>query len=52
MLLFAIGLIWYGWSAQEHAEWIVPQIGTAFFGLGQFMAFVSLQIQYTPQLLL
>lgn len=29
-----IGIFWYGWSAENQTHWIVPIIGTAFFGFG------------------
>ncbi|EWG53339.1 hypothetical protein FVEG_11794 [Fusarium verticillioides 7600] len=32
--LLAVGLFWYGWSAEEKVHWIVPIIGTAFVGFG------------------
>ena len=33
-LLLPIGLIWYGWTAQKHLHWIMPDIGAAIFGVG------------------
>lgn len=39
--LLPIGLLWYGWSAEKHAHWIVPIIGMSFVGLGLIAAFVS-----------
>ncbi len=39
--LVAMAFIWYGWSAQERAHWIVPILGTVCFGLGMFPGFVS-----------
>lgn len=32
--LIPIGLLWYGWSAQKHLHWIMPNIGIAIFGAG------------------
>ncbi|TQS33167.1 hypothetical protein Golomagni_06497 [Golovinomyces magnicellulatus] len=29
-----VGIFWYGWSAEKQAHWIVPIIGTFFFGFG------------------
>ncbi|KAG6830106.1 hypothetical protein H0H92_002155 [Tricholoma furcatifolium] len=29
-----IGLFWYGWSAQAKIHWIMPIIGSGFFGFG------------------
>ncbi|KZT04894.1 MFS general substrate transporter [Laetiporus sulphureus 93-53] len=39
-----IGLFWYGWSAQARTHWILPIIGTGFFGLGLMMAYLSIQL--------
>ena len=33
-LMLPIGLLWYGWSAQKHLHWIMPDIGAAIFGIG------------------
>ncbi|KAK5228160.1 hypothetical protein LTR72_002043 [Exophiala xenobiotica] len=33
-LLVSAGLLWYGWTLQSRSTWIVPLIGTFFFGLG------------------
>ncbi|KAI1379511.1 major facilitator superfamily domain-containing protein [Hypoxylon crocopeplum] len=35
--LLALGLFWYGWSAQIHAHWAVPIIGTALIGAGNVL---------------
>ncbi|KAF2185206.1 MFS general substrate transporter [Zopfia rhizophila CBS 207.26] len=32
--LLPVGLFWYGWSAQLEVHWIVPILGTFFFGAG------------------
>jgi len=37
-----IGLFWYGWSAQAHTYWIMPVIGTVFFGCAMVSIFVSI----------
>ena len=37
------GLFMYGWSAQKHTHWIVPNIGIAIFGVGATMTFTPLQ---------
>ncbi|KAI2608019.1 major facilitator superfamily domain-containing protein [Hypoxylon sp. NC1633] len=29
-----VGIFWYGWAAEKQTHWIVPIIGTAFFGFG------------------
>lgn len=42
-LTFPIGLFIYGWSANEHAHWIIPQIGTAITGFGSILIFVGIQ---------
>jgi MFS family permease len=33
-LLIPIGLLWYGWAAEAHTHWIVPDIGALIFGCG------------------
>lgn len=42
-LAFPIGLFIYGWSAEEHVHWIVPQIGTAITGFGSILIFIGIQ---------
>ncbi|KAK8013883.1 major facilitator superfamily transporter [Apiospora arundinis] len=42
-LTFPLGLFIYGWSAQVHTHWIVPQIGTAITGFGSILIFVAVQ---------
>ena len=37
------GLFMYGWSAQFHTHWIVPNIGAAIFCIGATMNFAALQ---------
>lgn len=37
------GLFMYGWSAQYHTHWIVPDIGACIFGMGTTMSFTGLQ---------
>jgi multidrug resistance protein len=39
--LVAVAFFWYGWSTEERAHWIVPILGTVFFGLGMVPGFVS-----------
>ena len=34
----------YGWSAQAHTHWIVPDIGAAIFSLGVIISFQSIQV--------
>ncbi|KAI9745690.1 MAG: hypothetical protein M1818_001224 [Claussenomyces sp. TS43310] len=38
-----IGLFWYGWSAQAHTHWIMPNIGIAIFGSGVIISFQCMQ---------
>ncbi|OQV00607.1 hypothetical protein CLAIMM_06084 [Cladophialophora immunda] len=33
----AIGLLWYGWSAQAKAHWVVPDLGILVFSFGNVM---------------
>jgi hypothetical protein len=40
-LCVPVGLLWYGWSADHHIAWIMPILGTAFFGLGLIATIVS-----------
>jgi MFS family permease len=42
-LTFPIGLFVYGWSAEKHVHWIVPQIGTAITGFGSILIFIGIQ---------
>ena len=42
-LLMSGGLFMYGWSAEKHTHWIVPNIGGGIFGFGTSMTFTSLQ---------
>lgn len=39
--LLALGLFWYGWSAQIHAHWLVPIAGSAFIGMGNILFFLA-----------
>ena len=32
--LIVIGLFWFGWTSYGSVHWIVPIIGSAFFGCG------------------
>src|SRR5271170_790375 len=38
-----IALFWYGWSAEAEIHWIMPVIGTLFFGIGIVSIFVAIQ---------
>ena len=40
-LLVPAGLFWYAWTAEHKDHYILPIIGTAFFGGGMVVAFVS-----------
>ncbi|KAL8700614.1 MAG: hypothetical protein Q9201_005356 [Fulgogasparrea decipioides] len=41
--LIPIGLFWYGWSAQAHTHWIMPNIGMAIFGAGSIVCVQCMQ---------
>jgi hypothetical protein len=41
--LIPIGLFWYGWSAQAHVHWIMPDIGAAIFCAGAISCFQAMQ---------
>ena len=43
-LLVPIGLFMYGWSAQAHTHWIVPDIGICLFCAGVIVGFQCIQI--------
>lgn len=43
-VLMAIGLFWYGWSAQATIHWVMPCIGTGFFGFGLVPMFQCIQL--------
>jgi len=47
MVFFPVALLWYGWSAEKEAPWIVPEIATGLFGLGMFITFQSIQVYLT-----
>lgn len=38
-----IGLIVYGWSAQYHTIWVVPDIGAFFLAAGVMASFLPVQ---------
>lgn len=42
-----ICLFWFGWTARADIHWIVPIIGTMFFGAGTFLLFQSI-LNYLP----
>ncbi|KAJ5465293.1 uncharacterized protein N7458_000979 [Penicillium daleae] len=37
--LITVGLFWFGWSSTASIHWIMPVIGSVFFGLGVFLVF-------------
>ncbi|KAI9819254.1 MAG: hypothetical protein M1827_007410 [Pycnora praestabilis] len=41
--LVPVGLFWYGWSAQAHVHWIMPNIGAAIFAAGIIIGFQCIQ---------
>jgi MFS family permease len=43
-VLVSIGLFIYGWTAYYNRHWIVPIIGSGFFGLGMLCAFMPIQV--------
>ncbi|CAG8961645.1 hypothetical protein HYFRA_00006182 [Hymenoscyphus fraxineus] len=42
-ILVPIGLFWYGWSAQAHLHWIMPNIGAVIFSAGTIIGFQCIQ---------
>ncbi|KAG0639689.1 major facilitator superfamily domain-containing protein, partial [Tuber brumale] len=38
-VLVPIGLFWFAWTTLPHVHWILPIIGSAFFGMGALLAF-------------
>ncbi|KAI9370309.1 major facilitator superfamily domain-containing protein [Aspergillus egyptiacus] len=43
-ILIPLSFFFYGWSAHYKTHWIVPIIGTGFFGLGMLCAFMPVQL--------
>uniref|UniRef100_A0A8H7XYP4 Major facilitator superfamily (MFS) profile domain-containing protein n=1 Tax=Psilocybe cubensis TaxID=181762 RepID=A0A8H7XYP4_PSICU len=39
-----IGLLWYGWTAEAKVHWIVPIIGTTFFGFGMTTVYLPISL--------
>ncbi|VDB97006.1 unnamed protein product [Peniophora sp. CBMAI 1063] len=39
-----IGLFWYGWSAETGIHWIMPIIGTGWFGFGMMATYLPCQL--------
>jgi MFS family permease len=44
-VVLPIGLLWFGWSADQKVHWVVPIIGTAVFGVGAIFSLVSLSFR-------
>lgn len=42
-LLVPIGLVWYGWAAQKHLHWIMPNVGGALFAAGAMYGLQCIQ---------
>lgn len=42
-LLVPTGLLIYGWSAQTHSHWIMPNIGIGIYALGLIMSYQCIQ---------
>lgn len=42
-----IGLLWYGWTAEAEAQYILPVLGGFFFGIGMFTIFMAM-LSYLP----
>lgn len=40
-LCIPVCLFWFGWTSRVEIHWIVPIIGTAWFGIGTFLLFNS-----------
>lgn len=43
-LLVPIGLFWYGWSAEAHVQWIMPNIGICIYAIGGILGFQCIQV--------
>lgn len=41
--LIPIGLFWYGWTAEAHTHWILPDIGAVIFCAGVIIGFQCIQ---------
>lgn len=37
-----VGLFWFGWTIYPSVHWIVPIIGTSFFGIGIILTYVGI----------
>ena len=45
-IIMPCGIFLYGWSAQYHTHWMVPNIGAAFFGAGVVIGFQCIQTYF------
>ncbi len=43
-IIIPVGLIWYGWLAQQGLHWIMPGIGSAIFAFGIVCVFQLIQL--------
>jgi multidrug resistance protein len=41
-----VGLLIYGWSAQYHVHWIVPNIGVLIMAMGTIVCFQCIQVRF------
>lgn len=39
-----VGIFWYGWAAEKQTHWIVPILGTFFFGFGFLWVIMPTQL--------
>ena len=39
-----VGIFWYGWATEKQTHWIVPIIGTSFFGFGLLWIIMPTQL--------
>lgn len=39
-----VGIFWYGWATEKQTHWIVPIIGTSFFGFGLLWVIMPTQL--------
>ncbi|KAF2795314.1 major facilitator superfamily transporter, partial [Melanomma pulvis-pyrius CBS 109.77] len=42
-IMMPIGLLWYGWAAEQKLHWIVPDVGIAIFGCGYIVGGTAAQ---------
>jgi len=43
-VLLPAGFLWYGWSAQTHAHWIVPIMGSSLVGIASMFSYLPVQL--------